>query len=986
MRAHAPYLGTGLDADAHACRRWMHACRVDAPPDPAVAVAAAAAAASDAATRTLCMPVWSPSAFIPQVSPHGSWLATQIKYGLGKDLVCVRNGVAKRPKLRRASRVRDGGALQVRLTAEVGAGQREQELDALIVRNGSSGLRHALTAGPRVGYANFKELLLTLVCGMVVALVLWPTRRPRFVHSARESIWTKVLFSCRSSALGSRREPVATSRRVEVPKSLLACASPAPTAIQTTDIASERTLRGKLIKVGREATHFEMHEPVADALAVLIATVIVVPIMKRLRMSPILGFLLAGVVMGPNGLKIVKEIGASKALAELGVVFFLFEMGLELSVARLKSLFMDVFGLGLAQFVVTGVALGFACTSAGLDIRAAFVVGGALALSSSAFVLQMLNERGEIGTRFGRGAFGILLFQDLAVVPLLVVVPLLGASGGGMSLATALSVAAAKGLIALVSIYFAGHFLFDPVFNATAGAKSPEAFVATILATVLGMSALTEGFGLSDTLGAFLAGTLLAETRYRHQIEADIMPFRGLLLGLFFMTVGFGIDMRLLVGNLRVVLLLILGVLALKAGIITALARLFGFSFANSQRTGLILAQGGEFAFVVLGLAQRSSVLDPALTQLLNLVIALSMACTPILFALGLRIASAIEQRRGLIGTRSEDVSAASDFVLVAGYGRVGQAICDMLSARFIPWVAFDTSPTRVIEARKKGLPVFFGDACRPDVLRTAGAGKARAIVVTVRDPDAAFRAVTAIRQEFPEKPVFARARDERHRKMLSMAGATAIVPEILESSLLLGGAVLHAFNVPAEEISRLIEDARKRAVSEFGLEMFGELSSEKMGMWRYKAEETSRQSPNGSISTAASAVGSVLAAAPTAQAHGDRDGDFSESSDSQLENEGRDKSRSTDDEQNGADSDAGRERIRADTHLDVETSDEELEVDEGELIPESALRMPGPITPSSSKQVRHEDEYPEYPPYPLDEDISTTGSPADARREGGNL
>ncbi|KAK4530899.1 hypothetical protein CCYA_CCYA06G1756 [Cyanidiococcus yangmingshanensis] len=865
-------------------------------------------------------------------------------------------------------------ALGVRLTFARGDPESSRSDDPAAWRERNNERRGELCSR-RIDLYRLPDFLLTITSALVVVLGLCAAR----LCFSWRNVRTNTDGSAQLAARCWNRRYAHTTKgavwRVKAPCRVVASAAVAPTAAEP---MTEKSLRGKLIKVGREAAHFEMHEPVADALAVLIATVIVVPIMKHMKTSPILGFLLAGVVMGPNGLKIVKEIGASKALAELGVVFFLFEMGLELSVARLKSLFKDVFGLGLAQFVVTGVALGFACASAGLDVRAAFVVGGALALSSSAFVLQLLNERGEIGTRFGRGAFGILLFQDLAVVPLLVVVPLLGVSGGGMSLAAALSVAAAKGLIALVSIYFAGHFLFDPVFSATASAKSPEAFVATILATVLGMSALTEGFGLSDTLGAFLAGTLLAETRYRHQIEADILPFRGLLLGLFFMTVGFGIDMRLLVGNLRVVVLLILGVLALKAGVITALARLSGFSFANSQRTGLILAQGGEFAFVVLGLAQRSGVLDPALTQLLNLVIALSMACTPLLFDLGLRIASAIEQRRGLIGTRSEDVSAASDFVLIAGFGRVGQAVCDMLSARFIPWVAFDTSPTRVIEARKKGLPVFFGDACRPDVLRTAGAGKARAIVVTVRDPNAAYRAVTAIRQEFPEKPVFARARDERHRKMLSLAGATAIVPEILESSLLLGGAVLHAFNVPPEEIARLIEDARKRAVSEFGLEMFGESTSTKMGMWRYPAGGAPRQKANGNVATAA-----ATSAASSPQAQTSATDGASVATETESEANGQEKMRLDEITPNIDESKGPVGSDHRDLTSTTDANDEELEIDEGDFIAESVIRMPGPIASSSSSPIRHEDEYPEYPPYRLDGDAAADSDAAETRRDG---
>lgn len=284
----------------------------------------------------------------------------------------------------------------------------------------------------------------------------------------------------------------------------------------------------------KEMDH-HVSRPIKDALILLLATVFVVPLMRKFNTSPILGFLAAGLLLGPNGFGLVHRIGASKTLAEFGVVFFLFEMGLELSLSRLKSLGLDVFGLGSLQWLITGIILAFISLMSNASIEIAVVIGFGLALSSSAFVLQLLSERGEVGTRFGRASFGILLFQDLAVVPLLVVVPLLAAGGGDItSLMKALGTAGGKAAFALGIIFLGGRTCLEPVFRFGASAKSPEAFVATILVTVLTMSTLTESLGLSDTLGAFLAGVLLAETKYRHQIEADIAPFRGLLLGLFF--------------------------------------------------------------------------------------------------------------------------------------------------------------------------------------------------------------------------------------------------------------------------------------------------------------------------------------------------------------------------------------------------------------------------------------------------------------------
>lgn len=595
-------------------------------------------------------------------------------------------------------------------------------------------------------------------------------------------------------------------------------------------------LKDGLFKGGEEGAHADDEEhgghqaAVNDALVLLLTTVVIVPLTRRFGISPILGFLAAGIALGPNGFALVRDVGTSKALAELGVVFFLFEMGLELSTSKLKSLGADVFGLGTTQFLVTTAVITLATKIAGIPAQTAVVIAAGLALSSSAFVLQLLGERGEVGTRFGRAAFGILLFQDLAVVPVLVLTPLLAGSGGAGAVLSAISVASAKAALALGFIVFMGKNFLQPVFRFVARAKSPEAFIAVILLTVLGTSSLTQVLGLSDTLGAFLAGVMLAETKFRHQVEADIKPFRGLLLGLFFITVGFSIDLNLAWANIGTVASLVTGLLAVKAGVIAAAGVGFGLSVGSALRTGLLLSQGGEFAFVIFGLAQKVGVLPGDLSQLLLLVVALSMALTPLLADIGQRIAGSLEKRRGLIGVRMEDADTADarDFVMVAGWGRVGQSVCEMLDAKLVRHMAFDMSPTRVIQAREKGLPVFFGDACRPEVLRSAGVERARCIVVTLDDEDAALRAVQNIRREFGDIQVFCRARDAKHQHLLQAAGATAIVPELLEASLLLGGAVLLDYGTPVEEVNSLIEEARMQNLSsELGI---GDSISAKLG------------------------------------------------------------------------------------------------------------------------------------------------------------
>lgn len=557
-----------------------------------------------------------------------------------------------------------------------------------------------------------------------------------------------------------------------------------------------------------------------DALVLLLTTVVIIPLTNRFGISPILGFLAAGIALGPNGFGLIRDLRTSKALAELGVVFFLFEMGLELSTSKLKSLGADVFGLGTSQFLITGAIISFFVSALGMPSQTAIVIGAGLALSSSAFVLQLLSERGEVGTRYGRAAFGILLFQDLAVVPVLVLTPLLAGSGGAAAVFRAISIASAKAAVALAFIFFMGKNFLQPAFRFVARSKSSEAFIAAILFSVLATSSLTQVLGLSDTLGAFLAGVMLAETKFRHQIEADIKPFRGLLLGLFFITVGFSIDLNLAFAKIVPVASMVSGLLLAKTSVIAIAGIAFGLSVGTALRTGLLLSQGGEFAFVIYGLAMRVGVVPTDMGQLMLLVVALSMGMTPLLAEIGRRISSSLEKKRGLIGVRMEDADTADarDFVMVAGWGRVGQSVCEMLDAKLVRYMAFDMSPTRVIDARNKGLPVFFGDARRPEVLRSAGVERARAVVVTLDDPEQALEAVQNIRREFEGVQVFCRARDSRHQKLLQAAGALAIVPELLEASLLLGGAVLLDYGTPIEEVNSLIEEARAANVEAIGM------------------------------------------------------------------------------------------------------------------------------------------------------------------------
>ncbi|KAL3808121.1 hypothetical protein ACHAXA_004975, partial [Cyclostephanos tholiformis] len=578
-----------------------------------------------------------------------------------------------------------------------------------------------------------------------------------------------------------------------------------------------------------------MRGPKSDTLLLLFATAIITPLCKLAGTSPILGFLASGMLLGPNGFGVISGIHTTETLAELGIVFFLFEMGIELSVERLKSMKKDVFGLGLSQYAITAVVIGLAAKAfGGLSGPASIVVGGALSLSSSAFVLQLIKDKKELATRFGKASFGVLLLQDLAVVPLLVATPILAGSG---SLAGALGSAFVKAAMALSGIALAGRFALNPLFKTVATANSQEAFLGVILLTALGMSFLTEGLGLSNTLGAFLAGVLISETKYKYQVEADIAPFRGILLGLFFVTVGFEIDVGLIARNLPMVSAIVASILGLKAGILTLLCKAFGLSGSTAVRTGLILSQGGEFAFVAFGLARSLGILDKATTKMLLTCVSLTMALTPLLDQVGTNIAKKMEEGSDYTHYLGQDDDAREitggpdpGFVVVVGYGVVGKVVCDLLDKKFVKYVGMEKDPKKAIQARNKGLPVFFGDIGRTEVAEAFKVGKAKAVIVTIADKAEATRAVIALRRMYPDKPIFARAKDADHAKRLQTTlDVAAMVPILPEDNLLLtlpfGGAVLRSLGFPSEEVNYILAEKRKELLSGKELERFEEES-----------------------------------------------------------------------------------------------------------------------------------------------------------------
>lgn len=551
------------------------------------------------------------------------------------------------------------------------------------------------------------------------------------------------------------------------------------------------------------------HSFLAHVLIFLVAAVIVAAVFRKLRFSLTLGFLVAGVLIGPHGLGVVVDTATTHDLAELGIVFLMFLIGLELSVERLIVMRRMVFGLGVAQVLVTGALIGLVAHLSGLRLGAAIVVGVGLAFSSTAVVLQVLSERGELATRWGRACVAVLLLQDLAVVPMLTLVPTL--AGEAVSIGAAIGMAALKAAVAFGVIYFGGRLVLRPVMRIVAGTGTAELFSATTLLVLLGSAWITGQAGLSFALGGFLAGTLLAGTEYRHQVATDMAPYEGILLGLFFMVVGMAVDLHLVVAHIGTIVLLVAGLLVLKAVVLAGLCRLFAIPLASSLRIGLVLAQGGEFGFLLFTLAASEKIIPAETASLLVATISVAMAATPFLAAAGASIAKRLEAAAvgdaapGTTPVGSDAGDGPRDHVVIAGFGRVGQSVAKILTAAEVPYVALEFEPTRVAEARSQGLPVFYGDARRPDVLSALGVANAKAAVIIMDNAEAAERTVDYLRRRFPRLDIFARARDERHRRRLEQAGANGIIHETFEMSLQLGGAVLRALGTPNRTIQEII-------------------------------------------------------------------------------------------------------------------------------------------------------------------------------------
>lgn len=562
-----------------------------------------------------------------------------------------------------------------------------------------------------------------------------------------------------------------------------------------------------------------------EVVVLLGATGLVALACHRARISTVLGFLAVGLLIGPHGLGalapedswagllVLRQTEGMKLAAELGVAFLLFMIGLELSLERLWRMRGLVFGLGGAQVGLTAAVIAALAWGMGHAPAAAVVLGAGLALSSTAIVVQLLAERGRLGTPTGRAAFAVLLFQDLAVVPVLLLVGLLGAAGvaapSGGEIAADVLLALGKAALAILLIVLAGRLVMRPLLRAVAATESREAFLAAVLLSAIGTAIATEAAGLSLALGAFLAGVLLAETEFRAQVAVDLEPFKGLLLGVFFVSVGLMIDLGAVARAPLALAGTVAGLVLVKAALLYALMRAWGERREVAAEAALLLGQGGEFGFIVVALAASLAVLPQETAQFAAIVVALTMLATPALAGLGRRLGARLAPPGQGEAPAPEADEGLRDHVIIVGYGRVGRLVGEVLDGQRVPHVALDRDAARVAALRRQGAAVWYGEATQVEILARLGAARAALLVVTVNDAAQARALVAAARQGFPRLPILARVRDEAHARELCAAGASDVVPEVREAALLLGEAALLRLGVPEEAARAVVAERR---------------------------------------------------------------------------------------------------------------------------------------------------------------------------------
>ncbi|MGQ0654943.1 MAG: monovalent cation:proton antiporter-2 (CPA2) family protein [Betaproteobacteria bacterium] len=579
--------------------------------------------------------------------------------------------------------------------------------------------------------------------------------------------------------------------------------------------------------------------PLKSVLILLASGVFAVVLCRSLRLPAMIGYLVAGLALGPHALGLLSNREEMRHVAEFGVVFLMFSIGLEFSLTRLHAMRRQVFGLGLAQVGVTLALVMAGGALAGATWQAGVALGGIVAMSSTAIVSRLLAERGELDTPHGREVMGVLLFQDLAVVPLLVLLPALGQPGDALGIAVA--VALAKAALALIAVVVLGPRVMRAWLGAVARRRSNELFVLNILFITLLLAFVTALAGLSLVLGAFLAGMLISETEYRFRVEEDIKPFRDVLLGLFFVTVGMMLDLGMVASAAGVVALMFILLVGAKAALIALLSRAFGSAGGTSIRVGLALAQGGEFGFVLLPLAAAAGIVPDRILQALLAAMILSMLVTPFVIAASDRIALRLSRSEWMLRSLALHQVAARTMaverhVIVLGYGRNGQRLARLLDAEGVRYIALDLDPERVREAALAGDTVVYADSARREALVAAGIGRAAAVVVTFADTAQSVRVLTHIHELNPSVPVIVRARDESDMERLTAAGATEVVPEAFESGVMLASHTLVLVGVPLSRVMRRVSAVRDQQYSLLRGLFHGAVEAERGGSARLHA------------------------------------------------------------------------------------------------------------------------------------------------------
>ena len=551
-----------------------------------------------------------------------------------------------------------------------------------------------------------------------------------------------------------------------------------------------------------------MYQTLPLILILLVCSVLCVAMFRAFRLPAMLAYFLVGLALGPYTFGLLPDTDANREFAEFGIVFLMFSIGLEFSLPQLYAMRKKVLGLGGAQVVVSMAVSMAIAKLAGLDWPASFVIGSALTMSSTAIVSKILAERVDLNSRHGRLSIGVLLFQDIAVVPVLVLIPALGLANN--NLMDVLGLAMLKATAMLLFLFTIGKWLINPWFNLVASQRSRELFVMNVLMVTLLLAYATKLAGLSYALGAFIAGMLISETKYRYQVESDISPFRDILLGLFFISVGMLLNLQQIFDNIGFVLLILVGFMLLKATIVALVVRLVKYETGVAIRTGLILAQAGEFSFVILALGVEQKLISGQALQLILAASLLSMVMAPFLIQyngrITRRLVSSYSRNSGQVVQDIDDVGKhLHNHVIICGYGRSGQYLGRFLKEENIPFVALDIDPTRVLEAAAAGENVMFGDAARRVVLEAAGGARAKALIISYADNRASMKILHIVQENYPQLPVIVRTVDDSNMEALRAAGAAEVVPEILEGSLMLASHALMLLGVPLNRVVKRI-------------------------------------------------------------------------------------------------------------------------------------------------------------------------------------